>query len=103
MNPIALEAMRRDPTLALGAVNNLNASLHGRSRLDQIFAQAQQQNEMANKRMTLDDFVQRAGVDNQGQMTLAKIAEMAGSAIALASRVPGVELRGTRAHRQDFG
>ncbi len=76
MNPIALEAMRRDPTLALGAVNNLNESLQGRSRLDQIASQAQQQNALANKRFTLDDFVQRAGVDNQGQMTTAQIADM---------------------------
>lgn len=70
MNPIALEAMRRDPTLALGAVNNLNESLQGRSRLDQIAEQASQSNELANKRFTLDDLVQRAGVDNQSKMTL---------------------------------
>ncbi|EKK01807.1 hypothetical protein RBSH_02870 [Rhodopirellula baltica SH28] len=77
MNPIALTAMRRDPTLALGAVDSLNTALQSRSRLDQIAAQSQQQNELANKRFTLDDFVQRSGVNNQGQMTTAQIADMA--------------------------
>lgn len=77
MNPIALTAMRRDPTLALAAVTSLNESLQGRSRLDKIAEQSQQQNELANKRFGLDDFVQRAGVDNQGQMTTAQIADMA--------------------------
>lgn len=33
MNPIAMTAMRRDPTLALGAVNSLNEAIQGRGRL----------------------------------------------------------------------
>ncbi|TWT95768.1 hypothetical protein [Neorhodopirellula pilleata] len=33
MNPIAMQAMRRDPTLAMGAINNLNEALQGRGRL----------------------------------------------------------------------
>lgn len=33
MNPIAMEAMRRQPELALGAVNSLNEAIQGRGRL----------------------------------------------------------------------